>query len=132
MGQGNWEAQRVQIGTEGRRGEALRPVAFIGEKLATVTVHDYNHRQEIQTLYKVQGQGGAWVVHVQQLSQWEGESQTYALRVALLDDLDVGGEFETLGRAAGYARDLTISEALAACGEDADSWDEAADEIEIR
>lgn len=89
----------------------VRPVEFDGKKLASLT--DYygggDSRGRTETLYQVDDR---YVVHVRDWSNWQGETTVLNLVEITEKDLDVGGEFEELGREAGLARSLTLDEAL--------------------
>ncbi|GIV77447.1 MAG: hypothetical protein KatS3mg050_1841 [Litorilinea sp.] len=89
-----------------------RPVVFQGEELARLSWWTGNDdsRGMKQTLYRTKD--GRLVVYVEDWSRWAGEASHYYLRQVEEADLDVGGEFEDLGREAGMARPLTLDEAL--------------------
>ena len=93
---------------EGREEDHRRPVTFVGEWLCSRTEGDT--RGLTEDLYKTEA--GEYIVHQQNWSRWQGESDSARLVRVLAADLDVGGRFEFLGRAAGLARDLSLSEAL--------------------
>lgn len=94
------------------------PVEFLGEQLATRREFGYSARTggltdtrgTTQTLYKAAD--GRLLVHVEDWSRWQGEPTTYSLREVTEADLGANGEFEALGREAGYGRALTLDEAL--------------------
>ncbi len=108
---------RVSLGP-GQVQDSLREVEFVGEVLCSRTTFGYDYRRNCptgtrgttQTLYRTED--GRLVVHIEQWSRWRGEPQVYRLAEISLDDLQPGGPFEQLGRAAGLARPLTIAEAL--------------------
>ena len=89
-----------------------RPVVFRGEKVAELSWLTGNDdtRGVNQTLYRTED--GRLVVYVEEWSRWQGEPSRYRLYQVTEVDLDVGGEFEDLGREAGMARPLTLDEAL--------------------
>ncbi len=106
------EKVTLQIGSvthhNNKVNDTHRPVSFFGEEL----VHDsevYDGRLA-RTLYKIED--GRYVVYTELWSHWQGETTTSNLQEVSLDDLDVGGNFELLGRLAGLARNLTLDEAL--------------------
>ncbi|MBI4672789.1 MAG: hypothetical protein HY741_14105 [Chloroflexi bacterium] len=45
-------------------------------------------------------------------SHWQGEPNTYALHQITEADLQTGGQYEQLGREAGFGRPLMLDEAL--------------------
>lgn len=94
-----------------------RPVEFTGEELARIT--DYGEgrsggitdtRGVTYTLYKAED--GRLLVHIEDWSRWQGEPNDYSLQEVQDADLQPGGEFERLGREAGFGRPLTLDEAL--------------------
>ena len=107
----------VNIGTfnrmrNGAAQDNRRPVKFIGEFVCD-EIQFYGNddtRGCTETLYRVQD--GSYVVHYEEWSKWQGETDSYELHRVNDTDLDVGGAFESLGRIAGIARDLTLEEAL--------------------
>lgn len=94
--------------------ETLWPVTFEGERVATCRwfTDRYGTRGVTETLYKTSD--NRWLVYVWRWSDWQGETCTYQLIQIEPKDLDVGGRFEMLGRAAFPTRPLTLDEALAA------------------
>jgi hypothetical protein len=108
----------LQIGTvsstnSGQIIDRLRPVTFMGEKLARYTNNDNrNDRGTTKTLYKTHESKTNYVVYIENWTRYQGETSYYDLVRATTEDLDVNGRFEMLGRKAGFARDLTLSEAL--------------------
>lgn len=92
-----------------------RPVQFEGKKIAQTTDYagstsGHDDRGVTETLYQVSD--GRYVVHIENWSRWQGEATTLKLVKATADDLNVSGRFEHLGRKAGFARPLTLDEAL--------------------
>jgi hypothetical protein len=88
-----------------------RPVVIDGRALAVITrCDDDGHRGVTQRL--IEAAGGRLLVHVVDWSHYQGETSRYRLVEVSRDDLDLGGPFERLGRAAGLARPLSLDEAL--------------------
>jgi hypothetical protein len=106
----------LEVGTvtciNGRTQELLRPVEFVGKKLASRREYtgDNDTRGVDETLYRCED--GRLVVYVEDWSRWQGEISSYKLVRVQPADLDVGGRFEMLGRACNMARPLTLAEAL--------------------
>ena len=107
----------VDIGTfnrmrNGAAQDGRRPVTFVGEFVCNDTTFYGNDdtRGITETLYRVEN--GSYVVHFEEWSKWQGETDVYELHQVNDTDLDVGGAFESLGRKAGIARNLTLEEAL--------------------
>ena len=127
------EKIKVWIGSEvhGQSGQYQsdkRPVTFEGEKLAELTTYGNGRnggitdtRGATQTLY--QAADGRLIVHVDAWSKWQGEPSTERLHQVTEDDLGPNGRFESLGREAGYGRDLSLDEALSP-GRECDELDE--------
>ena len=120
------ERVRLDIGTavnlNGRSQDDLRSAEFEAEELGSRTAYldERGSRGVTETLYCTPG--GRFIVYIEDWSHWQGEPTTCRLVEVDCTDLDVGGPFEMLGRACGMGRPLTLSEALAACGdEDASS-----------
>lgn len=102
----------VVAGNSGRTNDTRRPVQFDGEKLASWTLYGSGRdgnltdtRGVTETLYRTDD--GRLVVHVEDWSQWRGEPTTESLHEVTEADLEPGGEFEQLGREAGFGRPLT-------------------------
>jgi len=112
----NMETITVEVGTVQRIGSIVqderRPVEFVGEQLARMTTctGDDDTRGVTETLYRAEA--GRLLVYIEDWSHWQGESSSYFLRQVTEDDLGVGGEFEHLGREAGFGRPLTLDEVL--------------------
>ena len=106
----------LQVGSEvvidGHMQENLRPVTFEGEKLGNRRwfTDDRGTRGVDETLYRTAD--GRLVVYVENWSWWPGEPDSHKLVEVQPAALDVGGQFEMLGRACGMARPLTLDEAL--------------------
>lgn len=107
----------VHVGTEcstrsGMPVDRMRPVEFEGEKLAQV--NDFHGgsdtRGVTETLYETAD--GRYVVYVENWTKWQGETSTYELVEAAMEDFEPGGRFEMLGREADLSRPLTLDEAL--------------------
>lgn len=104
------------VALNGGEQNFMTPVTFVGETLGKRVVYDEDEgrvtktRGVTQTLYRVSDE--RLVVHTERWSQWQGEKNSAALREVTFSDLNVGGEFEALGRACGLCRDLTLDEAL--------------------
>lgn len=94
----------------------LRPVEFEGALLASRWGYtgDDNTRGVAEFLYRTGD--GRLIVYVEEWSRWQGEPNTYTLHEVSEDALEVGGEYEWLGREAGFGRPLTLDEALAQAG----------------
>jgi hypothetical protein len=113
---------RILIGrissVNGRTQDATRPVEFKGQKLAEYLKIGYDNRTGnltdtrgiTQTLYRTEA--GRFIVHIEDWSRWQNEPTTYSLREVGESDLSVNGEFEALGREAGYGRPLALEEVL--------------------
>jgi hypothetical protein len=103
---------KLTVGSYTHHGDRIedyeRPVEFVGELVHSRTEGDT--RGVTETLYRIEHD--VYVVHVESWSRWQGEPTHSYLVKALPADLDVGGRFEFLGRAAGMARPLTLDEAL--------------------
>lgn len=112
------ETITLEVGTvtciNGRTQEHLRPVEFVGEKLASRREYtgDNDTRGVDETLYRCED--GRLVVYVEDWSRWQGEPDTYRLVPVVEADLGPNGRFEYLGQEAGMGRALTLDEALAA------------------
>lgn len=101
----------------GRQQDDLRPVEFVGELVASRTEYGYSDRGQLsdtrgvnESLYRTED--GRLVVYVEDWSRWQGEPNYYRLVALTEADLGVGGDYEALGREAGYGRPLTLNEAL--------------------
>ena len=105
--------------SSGITNDNRRPVEFVGELLATRTEYGNDHRSGnptdtrgiTETLYRTED--GRLVVYVEKWSRWQGEPSHYSLYQVTEADLSVGGQYEDLGREAGFARPLTLDEVLA-------------------
>ncbi|HOG46785.1 MAG TPA: hypothetical protein PLJ35_14770 [Anaerolineae bacterium] len=115
------ESVVLNIGTvvvvNGRQCDDLRPVEFVGELVASRTEYGYSDRGYLsdtrgvdESLYRAEG--GRLLVYTEDWSRWQGEPNHYTLREVTEADLAVGGDYEALGREAGFGRPLTIDEAL--------------------
>jgi len=99
-------------------------VEFEGEKLAERTTYGINERSgsltdtrgTTQTLYKTSD--GRYVIHIEQWSKWQGEPNIYSLEEVTAEQLGPNGQYEMLGKEAGFGRPLTLDEAL----QDDPSW----------
>lgn len=94
-----------------------RPVEFVGEKLAERTEYDSGRHGGLtdtsgttETLYRTED--NRLIVHVEDWSRWQGEPTIYRLHEVTEADLELNGQYETLGREAGFGRNLTLDEAL--------------------
>jgi len=112
---------KLYIGTEqhlrdGRSQDLTRPVEFVGEELARTTFFGTHKggttdtRGVTETLYRADD--GRLLVYVEEWSRWQGEANHFRLHRVTEDDLGVNGQFEVLGREAGFGRSLTLDEAL--------------------
>lgn len=107
---------KLQIGSEtstnsGGMQSNLRDVEFIGELLAEHSWYDdpqSNTRGIKQQLYKTDD--NRLIVYVEHWTRWQGETSAYELVKVTKTDLQVNGQFEMLGREAGYGRPLTLDE----------------------
>ena len=89
----------------------LRPVEFVGKLIKEVRDTDSRGDRGItESLYELED--GGYIVYRENWSNWQGEVTTHKLIKVSASDLDVGGDFEFLGREAGFARALTLEEAL--------------------
>lgn len=110
------EKIKVQVGSYyysiGESYENLRDVEFIGEKLASASLYSDEHgsRGTKYTLYK--DEKGRYLVHEHNWSQWKDEPSHLYLFDVPLEDLDIDGEYEFLGRKAGLQRALSLDEYL--------------------
>lgn len=102
----------VRRNRSGHVTDSCRPVEFVGELVASRTVHTGNDdtRGVSESLYKTDD--GRLVVYVEDWSRWQGEPSVYSLREVAEADLQPGGRYEMLGYEAGYGRPLTLDEAL--------------------
>jgi hypothetical protein len=107
----------VVAGSSGQQNDTRRLVQFEGEQLGQYTEYGEGRdggitdtRGVTQTLYKTTD--GRLLVHVDNWSRWQGEPSIEALHQVEEKDLEIGGRFEALGIEAGYARPLTVDEAL--------------------
>ena len=109
---------KLHVGRTWATHDDARPVEFIGEKLATLDFPSEpgksgsQNRGVIETLYRAED--GRLVVYIDAWSHWQGESDDLSLIPVKEADLEVGGQFEALGREAGFGRPLTLDEAVGA------------------
>ena len=111
---------RVDNLRDGRQNDLTDPVEFTGEKVTELTTFG-RHKGQVsdtrgttETLYRTEK--GQLAVHVHEWSKWQGEPEHYTLHEVTEADLDVGGNFESLGREADFGRPLTLAEGMARSG----------------
>lgn len=111
--------QKVLVGSVtrasgGHVSDSLREVEFRGEYLGEISRPDIGMhsttRGDIERLYRLED--GRLMVHREFWTQWQGETSTQRIVIVREDDLESGGEFESLGLATGFGRPLSIDEAL--------------------
>lgn len=107
----------IECGSSGQQQDNTRPVEFEAEELATRHAYDVNEKGGLtdtrgvtQTLYKAADD--RFVVHIEEWSKWQGEPTHYSLEQIDAAALGPNGQYEMLGREAGFGRPLTLDEAL--------------------
>lgn len=110
---------RLRVGDDcfagGVHQDFTRRVEFEGELLARRTILEGPRpRERFRGISRrlFQTADGKYLVHSIYWSKHQNEWTRRVLEEASPQDLDVGGRFEALGRAAGLARSLTLEEAL--------------------
>ncbi len=92
-----------------REEDGLLPVEFDGSRLGTHTDYVWDRAHGVtETLYRTSD--GRLVVH---LESWTPDTDDHELILIGEADLQIGEQFEHLGRHVGYAPALTVDEALA-------------------